>query len=384
MTKITKYKDKQGNTLYRFRLYTGYNEMTGKKRYIKRQGFKDEKTASDELLKIRYLVMTKQYYKDIQSGIFSDLLDEWLTMYKETVKPSTFASTKARIKFHIRPYFKNIKVDKINLRMCQDFTNKVYKKTPLGYGYIISIVKRVLDYAIRLQMIESNPMQYVIKPKKPKQIIENKHGNFYNVEELKTFLKTAKEYDIKKYTFFRLLAYTGMRKGEMLALTWKDIDLKNKAVTVNKTMAIVGKKRTIQTPKTETSNRLISLDNETINILKEWKTVQAKLLLMLGYNAMNQGQLVFSSSKNGLIAPYIVGKWLKTIAKKASLQPITVHGFRHTHASILFKSGLDVKQIQKRLGHKKIETTLDIYTHLSDEDTKETGAIFANYVNSNS
>lgn len=380
MTKIIKYTNKDNETLYKFRFYAGLDEITGKQRYIRRQGFKSEKDAKTELLKIEYLVNTNQYFKDVKSGKFGDVLDEWLALHKETVKASTYNFIELRANKHVRPYFKDMYVDKITLRHCQDFVNKTFKKAPVAYVYSLSIVKNTLDYALRLGMIESNPMLYVIKPKKQASI-SDKHDNYYNKDELKKFLDVAKDTSLKKYTLFRLLAYSGMRIGECLALTWHDLDYKNNTIAINKTLARTNNGIKIQTPKTKASNRVISLDNETIQVLKMWQLEQRKQLLKVGINAMDSKQLIFSNTKNEFIIIPTVRLAIKQIAKKAGIHLITTHGFRHTHATLLFASGLDIKQVQARLGHSNVQTTLNIYTHAIQDRQDKIGDEFARYIN---
>ena len=380
MTKIIKYTNKDNETLYKFRFYAGLDELTGKQRYIRRQGFTSLKDAKDELLKIEYLVSTKQYFKSVKSGKFGDVLDEWLALHKETIKGSTWRYIERRVKNHVRPYFKDMYVDKITLRHCQDFVNKTFKVAPVAYVYSVSIVKNTLDYALRLGMIESNPMLYVIKPKKQTTISDN-HGNYYTKDELKKFLDVAKNTDLKKYTLFRLLAFSGMRVGECLALTWHDLNYKNNTIAINKTLARTKNGIKIQTPKTKASNRVVSLDNETIQVLKAWQLEQRKQLLKLGINAMNKHQLIFSNGKNSFIIVPTVRLAIKQIAKKAGLYPITTHGFRHTHATLLFASGLDIKQVQARLGHSNVQTTLNIYTHAIQDKQDKIGDEFARYIN---
>ena len=380
MTKIIKYTNKDNETLYKFRFYAGIDEITGKQRYIRRQGFTSEKDAKTELLKIEYLVSTNQYYKSVKSGKFGDVLDEWLALHKETVKPSTWQFIELRANKHVRPYFKDMYVDKITLRQCQDFVNKTFKVAPVAYVYSVSIVKNTLDYALRLGMIESNPMLYVIKPKKQANISDN-HGNYYNKDELKKFLDVAKNTNLKKYALFRLLAYSGMRIGECLALTWHDLDYKNNTIAINKTLARTNNGIKIQTPKTKASNRVISLDNETIQVLKMWQLEQRKQLLKVGINAMDSKQLIFSNGKNSFIIVPTVRLAIKQIAKKAGIHSITTHGFRHTHATLLFASGLDIKQVQARLGHSNVQTTLNIYTHAMKEKQDKIGDEFAKYIN---
>ncbi|MDL1930635.1 site-specific integrase [Ligilactobacillus salivarius] len=380
MTKIIKYTNKDNETLYKFRFYAGLDELTGKQRYIRRQGFKSEKDAKTELLKIEYLVSTNQYFKSVKSGKFGDVLDEWLALHKETVKASTWQFIELRANKHVRPYFKDMYVDKITLRQCQDFVNKTFKVAPVTYVYSVSIVKNTLDYALRLGMIESNPMLYVIKPKKQANISDN-HGNYYNKDELKKFLDVAKNTNLKKYALFRLLAYSGMRIGECLALTWHDLDYKNNTIAINKTLARTNNGIKIQTPKTKASNRVISLDNETIQVLKMWQLEQRKQLLKVGINAMDSKQLIFSNGKNSFIIVPTVRLAIKQIAKKAGIHSITTHGFRHTHATLLFASGLDIKQVQARLGHSNVQTTLNIYTHAMKEKQDKIGDEFAKYIN---
>ena len=381
MVKIQKYLDKDENTRYKFRYYAGIDELTGKQRYIRRQGFTSEEDAKNELLKIEYLVKTNQYFKDVKSGKFGDVLDEWLALHKTRVKPSTWRGIEKRVKKYVRPYFNDMYVDKITLRHCQDFTNKVSDKTPKSYIYVTGIVKNTLDYALRLGMIKNNPMLYVIKPKPMQQVQDSsKHDNYYNRDELKKFLAAAKDKGLKKYTLFRLLAYSGMRVGECLALTWHDLDFKNNTIAINKTLATTEKGFEIQTPKTKASIREISLDNETIQILKSWQLEQRKQLLKVGINAMDSKQLIFSNNKNDFIGNSTIRKYLKQISKKAGIHLITSHGFRHTHATLLFASGMDIKQVQARLGHSKVQTTLDIYTHTMKEKQDEIGDEFARYV----
>ncbi len=101
MTKIIKYTNKDNETLYKFRFYAGLDELTGKQRYIRRQGFKSEKDAKTELLKIEYLVSTNQYFKSVKSGKFGDVLDEWLALHKETVKASAWQFIELRANKHV-------------------------------------------------------------------------------------------------------------------------------------------------------------------------------------------------------------------------------------------------------------------------------------------
>ena len=382
MTKIIKYSNAKNEVRYKFRYYAGIDELTGKKRYIKRTGFTSTKDAKKELLKLEYLNSVGELTRPAKRVKFGELLNDWMQLYKTTVKPSTYAMTKIKAKNYIMPYFGDMYANKITLQQCQAFTNKVYNLVPVASSSINSIIKRVLDYAIRLGIRDNNPMQYVIRPKRQPSIPDtSRHPNFYDRKELAKFLNTAKELSLKYYALFRLLAFSGIRIGELSALTWQDLNFKTKELNINKTLVVVERQKTIQTPKSKAGTRLISLDDETVRILKTWQLRQRKDFLKLGINTLGNDQLIFSNRKNSYLRNDNIRKHSLKIATKATLATITLHGFRHTHASLLFASGVDVKQVQARLGHSDINTTLNIYTHVTKEKQDRLGDEFAKYVN---
>lgn len=183
------------------------------------------------------------------------------------------------------------------------------------------------------------------------------------------------------YSFFRTLAFTGMRVGELLALTWKDIDFNDNYIKINKTLAR-GKNRRlyVEQPKTKNSKRDIPVDDETMNILKKWRLEQRKWLLTLGINTLSKNQLVFSNQKNEYLQLSKPRKWLEVIIKQNNLKRITIHGLRHTHASLLLEAGANIKDVQERLGHSSIQITMDLYIHITDKRKEKTAAQFAKYI----
>ena len=216
-------------------------------------------------------------------------------------------------------------------------------------------------------MIDGNVARDIIKPRRADH--QQNKKIFYTREELNTFLRGAKKQGLRKHVLFRMLAYSGMRIGELLALTWNDISFITNTISVNKTLAHDVKGRQfIQTPKTKASKRLLNMDNETMSVLKEYQRE---------CNKYHDCKLVFSNIKNNFLGTEIVRLWNLNIAKKAGLEPIKLHGFRHTHATLLLKSGVPLKGVQYRLGHSKIDTTLNIYAHfINDEQAKKVGDDF--------
>ena len=157
-------------------------------------------------------------------------------------------------------------------------------------------------------------------------------------------------------------------------MNWNDIDLKKQVVNINKTTAISTNGLTINDPKTPNSIRKISFDNKTAYILKKWKLRQ--------HEAGFKTQLIFTKIDGTMFRSQDIYQRSKRLAEKANLHSIGCHGFRHTHATLLFESdNVRSKIIQERLGHSSLQITMDTYTHVSDEVTKEATDAFSSYVN---
>ncbi|MBK0347216.1 site-specific integrase [Aerococcaceae bacterium zg-ZJ1578] len=300
--------------------------------------------------------------------------------HKNTVKGGTYATTKRYAELHILPKIANTRIEKLTVVNCQRLVNQ-WAEHFNSAKYPRGIVIQVLDYAIKLELIQSNNMH---KGKLPKaKEIKFDVNKFYTTEELKHFFACLEDYgNLKFKAFFRLLAFTGMRKGEAVALTWKDIDFTNLTVNINKGVALdENGKAYITTPKTRKSIRKISIDQETINVLKEWKKQQAVELIKCGINALSGNQLLFTFDDNSIYRPSYLNDWLNIIINKYNLKKITLHGFRHSHCSLLFEMGKPIQVVQERLGHSNIKTTMDIYTHVTDKQRDEVADNFAKYMN---
>ena len=162
----------------------------------------------------------------------------------------------------------------------------------------------------------------------------------------------------------------------------EDIDFNAKTLDITKTVSLDESERPIvTTPKTKKSIRKISLDDGTLNELKKWRKLQAEYYLNHGYNTMRPGQLIVSSKTNSLYNPTFPNDWLNMLSRKFDFKRITLHGFRHTHCSLLFEMGTPLEEVQDRLGHTDIKTTMNIYTHVTEKRKEKTAELFAKFVN---
>lgn len=262
------------------------------------------------------------------------------------------------------PDLGNKKIKDITPRMIQEFQNEWSSKLKFGRK-LLGFVRSVFNYGIRLGYIDANPAISVVAPKIKRERKEDK--NFYDHDELKKFMSLAeKTGNIQKIALFRVLAFTGIRKGELLALEWSD--LHDDTLEINKAISRSESGLEVSTTKNRASERLISLDRKTIEILDNLR------------EEYPDRKLIFESENGGVLSPSKPRKWLLQIIKDSDLKQITIHGFRHTHASLIFESGMTLKQAQHRLGHSDLQTTMNIYTHITQKAIDDIGEKFSKYV----
>ena len=379
---IKQYEKKDGTKAWLFKLYLGINESTGKKMWTTRRGFKTKKAC--QLAQNRLIVDVQENgFQKQRTDTFQEVYDLWFEQYKDTVRESTWCKTEEMFRLHILPQFGSKKLASVKVLFCQKTLNEWFKTVPSRYTHLKSYAAKVFEYGITLEIITKNPMKSTTNPIEKKEYVEDNKLNFYSKEELKTFLSYTKELkNPMAHVFFYLLAFSGMRKGEALALQWKDINLEDNTVSINKTLTRGAKGRLIIVPpKTKKSARTISLDPQTIVVLKQWRSNQRIDSMKFGYNTLQPDQLLFPNTSNALMQPSRSRKWLNSIYNKHSnLKQITTHGLRHTHCSLLFESGASLKEVQERLGHTDIKVTMNIYAHVTQKKKDETAMKFADFM----
>lgn len=376
---IKEYKLKDGTKRYLIKCYMGLDSLTGKRITTTRRGFKTQKEASLAEARLKLEYEEKTFNAKNNKYTFKQIYDLFLVEHKNTVKPGTYATTVRYAKLHILPKIANKRIDSFTVLDCQKLVNQ-WAEYFNSAKYPKGIAQQVFDYAIKMNIITDNPMRKVKLPKRKETI--NEVNKFYNTDELKHFFDCVKDYGNMKYlAFFRLLAFTGMRKGEALALNWSDIDFEKKLVYITKGVVLDENEiPMISTTKTKKSVRTVSLDAESIAILKKWKIEQAKELMSIGINSLNKHQLLFTYDANKLYRPSYSNCWLEQIIKKYNLKKITMHGFRHSHCSLLFEMGTPIQVVQDRLGHTNIKTTMDIYTHVTEKQRDDIAENFAKHI----
>lgn len=389
MSNIKQVTLKNGSKVWKGQIYLGIDSVTGKQVQTTVTG----KTRSEANLKAKRKAIEfdengRTVVKDSTNGTnytFKEVFDEWKINYQYTVKESAYWKTMGIFKNHILPSFGDKKIDEITTIDCQKAVHKWFEKVKdtKKYNYYAIMV---FDFAIKkLKVLTENPaldLDYPIK----ESIAGDPLENFFTPNELITFeecmIKEVKRTNTLKWkTIFLLLAYTGMRKGEALALEWDDINFEQESIRINKTLTRgEGNRLIIQPPKTEKSKRSVSIkDNQKlISLLKDWKQEICRQNAITGEKSSD---LVFPNAKNTFLDPNSLNPSLDRIIKRHNLKRITPHGFRHTHITILFLGGATIKQVQDRVGHDDVETTMDIYNHIMQESREEAPQLFEDILN---
>ncbi|MGG0655542.1 tyrosine-type recombinase/integrase [Rummeliibacillus pycnus] len=380
---IESYTLNNGQKRYMFQIYIGVDPLTGKQKRTTRRGFKTIKEAELALARLK-LEISKGTYQKQQPETYQDIYELWVKQYEKTVEESTFVKTTVIFKNHILPSMQDYRIERITVDVCQlhvdEWADKLKK-----FRIVKSYAAKVLDFAIKRGYIQTNPFALVDMPtalKKKQASTEEKKENFYSREQLIEFLSCfKKENNVKAFTLFRLLAFSGMRKGEALALTWNDLDFKNNKIRINNALSR-GQNNKLYVKSTKTGvARTIKMDERSMETLKDWRKKQKQDYLILGFNTMRAEQLVFSNEQNEYLQPTKTRKWILHVQKKYNLDTITTHGLRHTHCSLLFEAGVSIKEVQDRLGHSDFKTTMNIYAHVTEKAKEVAIQKFESYLN---
>lgn len=367
MNTIKAYTLKNGQTRYQFRIYTGINPKTGKATQTTKRGFKTIEEAKAAREQIHYQVQNGLYWKQSQDT-FYDIYQEWKMVKSISVKAATLLTYEAHIQ-SFKPLFPLMisQIDASQIaHIFHQLEQKLHSQSSLDAKW--SFLNMIFTYAFNCRYIEWNPMATLPKPNL--HITKKASTNYLTEKELNQFLEAVKADNFKYYCLCRLAAMSGMRIGELMALTWKDIDFQNRKIHINKNNVLNTKHQpTLSTPKTKNANRIIDIDQKTLDILQMW-------------HKQNPYQLIFPNRKGQLANTDIPKTWIIRFRQKhPELKPISFHGFRHTHASMLFAHQVPPKIIQQRLGHSSIKITLDIYTHLSKDSETEYLQTFFDTIN---
>ena len=305
----------------------------------------------------------------------------WLDRYKkDIVKRTTYDSYLLNVETHVAgTKLGNTELCNLNTDVLQRFYvsklrglegNKVLSRRTVEY--LKTIIGGALKQAYKNELIKKNYNDFTVLPKAEVKEIEP-----LTIDEVQKVLKAAE--GTPMYALIVLDIFTGMRKGEILGLQWEYVDFENKCLYVRKNLcrvksdvSVSGRKTEfiLMSPKTKKSNRTIPLTDEVIHVLKQHKT-QQNITKMKYRDVYQDNDVVFAKWDGTFENPREVLRRFHNIVEKAGVRKCRFHDLRHTFASILLNEGESMKNIQELLGHSTITTTMDVYSHISQEGKKK-------------
>jgi integrase len=241
-----------------------------------------------------------------------------------------------------------------------------------------AVINKMLHDAERKGLVSRNVARLANAPSLTTARARGPEMTVWTPAELARFLASIT--GNRNEAMFRLMAMTGLRRGEAVGLRWSDVQLDRHQLTVNQAAIVIDGDETVDAPKTRRSRRVIDLDADTTALLHRHRARQRELYLRLGVTA-SASDRVFTNEIGDPLRPGSIGQAFRRLASAADVPLIRLHDLRHTHASHLLMAGVNVKVVSERLGHASVSFTLDTYAHVMPGQQAEAAAAAAALVN---
>ncbi len=364
------YKNKENKT-YAIDLSLGYDNITGKRIRTTRTGIKTEKEAKELLKKI---TMDDKLKKDLINKLtFDQAYEKFLYYYEHEKKAAVNTIKKRRLfyKNYFKPFFKNVKLEKIKKKDGLDFQKYLMQRDTISDRTrhdIFTILITFFKWCVKNDYISASPLYGI-----DNFSFKEKKMEFYTPEEFdKLVIELDKEYDKTKQIsimasalFCRLMFFLGTRAGETQAFQLKDIDFTNKSISINKSAHFeVGKGTVIGFTKTSSSNRTLYTSDALLSYIQAYIN---EIEQIFNIKLSDENYLFFNYYDNRLYNIESLRHLIQHAMDRADLKRIRLHDFRHSHTALLMSQGEELYYIQQELGHKKYDTTVNIYGHLDEK-----------------
>lgn len=325
--------------------------QNGKTVHKRLSGYTTKKEAQNAYVEFCTKEQTNTELENVQTVKFIHLINKYLDNQVTNVKSTSLYDIRNRIDNHITPFFGDMNVDKIT-----PLTVLEWKQSKEHYSFaykskLLAELKAILRFA---EIYYDFPPGLRAKITPFKRLGPEKEMQYWSLDEFRQFIKVI-DNDIYKNLFY--VIYTcGFRYGEALALKWENVDLENNVINVKHSLSrkVEGAAYILTTPKTDTSNRRVTIAPVIAEMLKAYRGTAA------------DDEFVFAGSRP--LPETTVTRYFQKYIKLAGVKRIRIHDLRHSCASLLISSGCSIVAVSKRLGHKDIRETLNTYSHMMPED----------------
>lgn len=347
--------------------------IDGKRKRIERCGGNTKKEALESLNEAMYKYANG--FVEPKKLTYDAYVTDWLEDYiKENKKINTYERYKSLYNNNIKPHIGQYLLKDLKPILIEKLLNSEKKKglSNTTLEGIYGVINSSLNRAVRLQLINDNMCKFIEKPKRNKYV-----SNTLTVEEFTLLLSHLDSNDYGNYVFKLCLIVTlelGLRRGEVAGLEWSNIDFENKKIKIDNNLIYTNTSVAVGTPKTIESERSIRISDDLLELFKLHKKKQNLNKLEYGENYIKnkfnnrEYDFIFTWESGKYIHPnYYTLKFSRLVKSSGINKKIRFHDLRHSNATLLLQEGVDFKVIQERLGHSDINTTLNIYSHVTDK-----------------
>lgn len=355
----------------------------GRRRQLRRRGFPTKKAAAAALAEVVADQHRGTFVRPTRTTVGAYLLEEWLPAKLHTLKPSTTDAYEQLIRAYVVPAIGATPLAQIDGAALTSLYGELLATgrrgrsgapgsplAPKTVRNLHGMLHRALADAVKWRKLMANPADAADQPRKQTPEQQAWTGN-----ELRRFVEAVST--DRCASLWRLLATTGMRRGELLGLRWQDVDLDTGTVTVRHTMTMVAGRPAVGTPKTNAGVRRIALDTGTTSALRGWRKQQNADRLLMGSGWQDTLGLICTEADGTPIHPQVMSRRFRAIVAAAGLPAIRFHDVRHTYATAALAAGVPVKVLSSRLGHADVSVTLRIYAHVMPGDDEAAATLVA-------
>lgn len=360
-------------------IYKMEGKKNGKQKYRVRINYVDSFGKAKQLDRVAYGLdeakeLERQLQKDkhevVSNGnmTLEELFEEYINVKRSEVRETTLDKSKRNLEYHILPILGKYKLKKLTLPVLQDWKMKTNNKdlSITTRQNLYGELRNLLNYAVKMEYIPTNPLLKLGNFKTTLELEQKRKMDYYTAYEFKQFISAAHNcalqaqqggnyFEWNYYVFFSIAFYTGLRKGEIHALRWCDIDGEYLSITRSIAQKLKGEDR-ITPPKNNSSIRTLQMPKPLLKILTEHKERCKQ------FDNFSENNLICGADKS--LRDSTIQKHNQKYAALAGIKTIRIHDFRHSHATLLANEGINIQEISRRLGHSNVEITWNTYSHL--------------------
>ena len=342
---------------YQVTIECGYDELTGKRIRV----YKNVKGGKREAKQVMHAMITEVEQGKLtqkNNKTVGTWMDEWLTNYLPNIEETTRIGYKTKIRCYIKPALGDIRIQALRTEHVQQMINDMMMKglSPKNIRDTFNNLNAAMKKAVKLRLIPYNPCEAAELPK-----LKKYRADVYSPEMIHQLLEKATDTDM--YLPIFLLVMVGLRRGELLALRWSDIDFENNILSVRHNLVNGENGYIIKAPKSEAGVRNIHLGGDVMSVLKTARMGYMKARLSYGAGFQDLDFVICQEDGSPYHPDSMSQKWRRFLAAN-NLPKIRLHDLRHSNATALIQAGVSPKVVQQRLGHSDVNITLNTYTHV--------------------